>query len=168
MRKYSVPVLCRHQWADYRIFDKSIPNSAALAAWAAYVMGCNPIIISGVECYQGNTYPHNKKLHTAGHNLTLKEQLQRWDRMSIECYGANFRVISGPLLEIFNKYDPKEYLDRLPARTYPEMLSLCQGSLVYMLQDHHYGRVTYTKGKEYELPEIEAHAFVRLNVARRA
>lgn len=165
MRLQSVPVISRHVWADYRIFDKPIPNSAILAAFAAWVMGCAPIIITGVECYIGKTYLHDPDLKTSGHNVPLKTHLVRWARLPNMAPGIQVRAVSGPLLDIFKKYGPEE--KPYGVNSEELILSLCQGKQMEMLREEYVGRHLRKKGEIIEVAEIEAHSLWRQRIAKR-
>lgn len=165
MRLHKVPVISRQIWADYRVFDKPIPNSAILAAFAAWVMGCAPIVITGVECYQGKTYPDDPKLKTSGHNVPLKGHLLRWARLSNMAPGSQIRAVSGPLLDIFQRYNPVE--TAYGPNSEELILSLCRGKQVEMLRSEYVGRHLREKGEIVEVTEMEAHSLWRQKIARR-
>lgn len=101
---WKIPVISGHPMSDYRVFDIPLPNSAALGAWAAWIMGCTPIVVTGVECYQGKTYVGDPHARTSGHSLVLEEHLHRWERLNYLCPGIQIRVISGPLARVFPMY----------------------------------------------------------------
>lgn len=165
LRQHNVKVISRHSWADYRVFDKPIPNSGVLAAYSAWVMGCAPIIITGVECYQGKTYADDPKAHSSGFNVSLKDHLKRWGALRYMAMWGQFRCVSGPLVHVFDKYKPDEPAFQPASREF--ILKECEGKKVRMLRSEVVGRREYSKGTTVEVEEIEAHALVRAHSAKR-
>ena len=111
---WKIPVISGLPIADYRVFDLPLPNSAALGAWAAWIMGCVPIVIVGVECYQGGTYPHDLKVRTSGHSLNLQEHLHRWSRLG--------QLAPGGSSERFRAPFSRSFLDTSQRRQKPSLL----------------------------------------------
>jgi hypothetical protein len=103
-RPYGVPIISRRPWADFVVQEKRLPNSAALGAWAAWVMGCAPIIIIGVECYQGGTYADDSTAKSAGRDRPLAWHLEIWSRLKTVAPGGDFCTVGGPLLTIFPRW----------------------------------------------------------------
>jgi hypothetical protein len=104
LRPYGVPIISRRPWADIRVDEKRLPNSAALGAWWLWTQGCVPIIIIGVECYQGGTYADNPKAKSAGRTRPLAWHLEIWSRLKTVAPGGDFRTVGGPLLALFPRW----------------------------------------------------------------
>ena len=102
------PVISIRRFADILVFEKRLPNSAALAAFAAWAMGCAPIVLIGVECYAGATYAHAPDAESSGHHITPAQHLARWKLLERIAPGAMIRPAGGPLLELWPRYDANE------------------------------------------------------------
>lgn len=109
-----VPVISFRRYATYRFFKEPVPNSGMIAAWAAWVMGCAPVIIIGVNFYKGGTYFHAPQAKSSGTRIRPQMQMQRWDAMAKQCPGHMFRVLGGPLLDLFPLYRLGETVPPLP------------------------------------------------------
>ena len=81
--------------------------SSNTAAWFALWMGCDPVILCGMDCYQGErAYFHDYKdqpnfHYPLEHHITswvedAKNMLPGWERV---------KVMSGPLINVFGKYE---------------------------------------------------------------
>jgi len=108
LRPYGRPIVGPRHWADFRVLHQVVSNSGALACMVAWAMGCSPIVVCGVELYQGGTYFHDEHAKSMGKTATVKQHLRRWS-MLVDAYaGAFVRPISGPLLQLFPAFDPAE------------------------------------------------------------
>lgn len=163
---HDIPVICRFPWADYRLYDIPLPNSGAMASWAAWVMGCEPIIIIGVECFTGKTYADNLEAPSSGFFKSKAEHLKRWSRLKDLCPNASFRPVSGPLLDIFPKYEPSDLRQqyRNDGRDFVE--SRCRGTRVEVMQDCTLNGRTYIAGTVREVDDIEERILHRRGQAR--
>lgn len=159
------PIIASWSRADIRVFEVPLPNSAALGAWAAYVMGCAPVVIAGVECYQGKTYPQDPDLRTSGHKLTLKEHLLHWQKLDLLAPRGIFRAISGPLLSIFPRYSSAEFC--LPKTDKDELIRRVSGSFVRFFQGQTLGDRTYPRGIPVQVSQIEERYIVRNGLGER-
>jgi hypothetical protein len=108
LRPYGIPIIAKRKWADYRIFEKPVQNSGALAAWVAWALGCAPILVGGVEFYQGGTYHHDHSAKSSGKRVPLSHHLTMWRALLPAAPGAMIRPVSGPLTQIFPIYDSAE------------------------------------------------------------
>ena len=95
--KYDVPV-----WTGF--------YSSNTAAWFALWMGCDPVILCGMDCYQGerayfHEYEDKEVFHyPLSHHINpwledAKNMLPGWQRV---------RVMSGPLVGLFGQYEAKK------------------------------------------------------------
>lgn len=116
LRQFSVPIIGRPHWCDYRIQDwEDIGNSGVTAAWVAWVLGGHPIILAGMNCYQGGTYHHDPDARSTGNLRTLEDHEERWKALSGHLPGAVVRSCSGPTVDIFGQWDPDESLPEFAA-----------------------------------------------------
>lgn len=80
--------------------------SSQTAAWLALWMGCTPVILCGMDCYQGEKkyfHEYEDKVHfhyPLEHHITswvedARNMLPGWQRV---------KVMSGPLVNIFDKF----------------------------------------------------------------
>ena len=90
------------QWWD-------APFSSSLATWMACWMGCNPILLAGMDLYQGKEKYFYDRI---GFHLTASQvapagpQLRAWEKGKIYCpHAENIHALSGPLVEVFGGWD---------------------------------------------------------------
>lgn len=166
LRPYNIPILSKYTWADYRIYEMPLPNSALMASWAAWIMGCSPIIICGVECFQGKTYLDNPKADSSGKRLPLKEHLKRWARLKDFAPDGQFRPVGGILCDLFPKYDPTEVTGL--GSTEQDKLNMCKGAMVHFTRSTEVGLRHYERGETAEVDKFEAHRLYREKRAERA
>jgi len=111
LRRFGVPIIGRRYWCDYRIQDwENVGDSGVTAAWLAAVMGCHPIILTGMDCYQGGTYHHDPAAFSSGLAKPFGEHLAKWQALKGLLTHAVVRSCGGPTAEIFGLWDPSEVL----------------------------------------------------------
>lgn len=159
LTKHRLPVIGGYGEADIRVFDVPLPNSAALAGYAAHAMGCTPIVFAGIECYQGDTYLDDPKAESSGRKISLVSHLLRWEKLKKLCPDAPFRAVSGPLLSIFPKYSPLEEFPLPPTADY--LTSLVEGQKVRFVRTHTLNTRRYMREHTYQLTQLEAQAVIR-------
>lgn len=81
--------------------------SSNTAAWFAGWVGCNPIILCGMDCYQGDQvycHPHDRDVPT--YHYPLEHHLQPWieDARNRIPHAERVRAMSGPLVNIFGQF----------------------------------------------------------------
>lgn len=87
---------------DLRMGPK-MGNSSSQACWVAWLMGCQPILLAGMGCYQeAQTYCHELD---EGQGIPkvrpLNNHFNSWKVAKEACPGVDFFAISGPLISIF-------------------------------------------------------------------
>ncbi len=109
IRAWPVVAVSRHTWADVRIMTSIAPNSGMTAAWFARLLGCNPIILAGMDCYGGGTYFDAESAKSTGRALGKSAHLTRW-RALVARYPAQYRVAGAApeLAALLGRYDPDE------------------------------------------------------------
>lgn len=95
LRKFSdAPVISPWHWGQYQICKwpeyPYLFNSGVMATWVAGLMGAHPLIMCGFDCYGGDRRIMDMHLKFIPH---------------IE---SEIRVVSGPLIGDFQKYDESE------------------------------------------------------------
>ena len=109
IRDLGTPIISsRRSIADVYYSTAPLNNSGICAAWALWVMGCAPILLAGMDCFQGGTYFHNHKAISTGNNLQLIHHLNKWRRLKAKIPRAPIRSLGGPTAEVFPAYDPAE------------------------------------------------------------
>jgi hypothetical protein len=81
--------------------------SSNLATWFALWMGCDPVILCGMDCYQGEQkYFHDYEDKPHFH-YPLDHHLQPWveDAKNMLPNWERVRVMSGPLVNVFGAYE---------------------------------------------------------------
>jgi hypothetical protein len=89
---WGLPVISRHMWADYRLLCMPAPSSGMTAAYVARLLGCAPIIITGMDLYDGPTYHDDAKAFSTGKHLKPSEHLARWRKMWLK-YPGMYRTL---------------------------------------------------------------------------
>ena len=81
--------------------------SSPVAMWLARFMGCAPVILCGMDCYQGGTYWHHKEAESSGNHQPLQNQLIAWRAAHRRTPGVeHVKAAGGPLVEVFGAYEP--------------------------------------------------------------
>lgn len=107
-------IVNKHSWADYRLPDwKFAGNSGLTAVALACVLGGNPVICTGLDFWHtGRDYFHAPappvKQHRQVRAAVVRRDRERMLPLREFCAGASVRPMSGPLLEMFPKFDPAE------------------------------------------------------------
>lgn len=151
---YGVPVITSRRWGQFRMFKQPSPCSGPCAAWAAWVMGCAPIIIGGMDCYVGGTYCHDPKAKSSGKSQTLDNHLSRWATLRDKFPRAAIRTLGGPTLKVFAAYDPAETGFDIASRE--DILRSARGVLVEFTREIDFAPHKYRAGECAELTEAEA------------
>jgi len=82
--------------------------SSNTATWFACWLGCDPVILCGMDCYQGErAYFHEYEDRPQFH-YPLAHHLQPWiEDARNRCRNPErIRAMSGPLVNVFGKYEP--------------------------------------------------------------
>ena len=82
------------------------PGSGIFATWLACWLGCDPVLLCGMDLYQGETkYCHADEGHKPIFDYALDEHLRRWRAGLRLCSGIErVFVLSGPLEDVFPRY----------------------------------------------------------------
>jgi len=115
MSVHGVPIITRHWWGDYRIPTRPVNfrlNSGFTAVALAAMFGGNPVIATGLDCYTGGTYFHNKDVLTCQSSVAWPRFTRQIIRLERMLAGANIRPMSGPLTDTFPAYDPEETFEK--------------------------------------------------------
>lgn len=78
--------------------------TSALATWFALWMDCNPVILCGMDCYQGEEkYCHPRPgFHHPVMDAPIENHLRAWRNVAKHVpHPERIRAMSGPLVEIF-------------------------------------------------------------------
>lgn len=84
--------------------------TSALATWFALWNEFNPVILCGMDCYQGEPkYCHPRPgFHHPVMDSPLENHLRAWRLVGKHCpHPERIRAMSGPLLDVFGAYDGK-------------------------------------------------------------
>jgi hypothetical protein len=82
--------------------------SSTTATWLALWMGCDPVVLCGMDLYQGPVkYCHPTNIDAPAWHYPLADHLRTWQE---ECKNSvphpeRIRVMSGPLIGLFQKYE---------------------------------------------------------------
>jgi hypothetical protein len=121
LRQFGVQVINAHSWADYRLPDwKMSANSGIQAIAVACVLGCWPVVVTGVDLFMiGRQYFHvadEKPRNRPSLTYMAKQRITEMRRWAGD---YPVRPVSGPLTQVFPTYDPAETFsepERVPYR----------------------------------------------------
>jgi hypothetical protein len=83
--------------------------SSNTAAWFALWLGCDPVILCGMDCYQGEqVYCHPYTGDAPTFHYPLEHHLRPWveDARNLCPNPKRLRAVSGPLVQVFGQYQP--------------------------------------------------------------
>lgn len=114
-RSFDVPLVSPRADADVVIDCPKLALSGWEATRAAWVMGCAPIVLAGMDCYtQAVDYWHRPEFQgyygrdDPGPPRKLPKQLRGWRGLEAGMPHAMLRSCGGPLRAIFRAYEPGE------------------------------------------------------------
>lgn len=127
---YKVPILgegTKHvpitvtPWGDFatHVLDIQYVNygmTAGLGVWLAELMGASKIMLCGFDCYTGNKRYFYDDESQSFYAEGLAEQLAWWKNISTTIKTPTFSV-SGPLLEIFRKFEKQKTRGKLRGKS---------------------------------------------------
>jgi hypothetical protein len=77
--------------------------SSHLATWFACWIGCNPVYLCGMDCYQ-NPLPPEENPRNNAYKTPLEEHVRLWRQAFEKCPNADrIKAVSGPLVEVFGR-----------------------------------------------------------------
>jgi len=97
-------------WIDSDVWFNGWSGSAAV--WFACYTGCDPVILMGMDCYQGEreyfTDEGPMPPQSSGRMVPLDMQLKVWADAFERCPNPGvIKAAGGPLVELFGKWGPK-------------------------------------------------------------
>jgi hypothetical protein len=66
LRQYGAPLVSVREEADYRVPEMFAGNSGLQAILFACMIGCDPVIVTGIEMFKGKTYFHDPDYPSSG------------------------------------------------------------------------------------------------------
>lgn len=110
-------LISQYGWADYQLGTYyAASNSGIVGAWCAHVMGCYPVILTGMDLFSGSQdYFHDQAKSSNGRKHPTKYWLMKWRELTMQdtAKGIALRVLGdGPLCELFPQYNPRETVTR--------------------------------------------------------
>jgi hypothetical protein len=106
------PIIGPWQWCDYGLTDYPLnPRmlfTGVVATWAASLMGAHPVILAGFDC--------------TGH---AKRSIDQHKEYAAKFVTGKVRAVSGPLADVWGRYDPAEALGEYKA---PDVLDYANAS----------------------------------------
>lgn len=108
-KPWNVPFVCRRMFGDYRLCHKPAMLTGQVSAWLARLMGCSPIIVLGMDLYEGPTYHDDPRAESSGRLASLKEHRWHWHELKAK-HPAMYRAIGchAHVREVLGVYDPAE------------------------------------------------------------
>jgi hypothetical protein len=117
-REAGALIVNRYEWADVLLKNWHFNgNSGMTAICVAAALGGNPVVVTGLDCWgSGRGYfydPSPPPIMDEKGNVKeppRAEAIRRFRGLMKFCMGANVRPVSGPLCNVFPKWDPTEKL----------------------------------------------------------
>lgn len=147
LAQFGLPTINRHSFADYRLADWTFSgNSGLTATVVAAALGGDPVVVTGIDCWQGGrhyfhdgypgvapfemreeppTHPIKPRPKHHTHGVGLKA-IRNMPLLRDACAGANIRPCSGPLLHDYPKYSFSEQLPASKPTTYAKQAAQAQ------------------------------------------
>jgi hypothetical protein len=81
--------------------------SGQFATWLACWIGCDPVLLCGMDCYQGKR-SEDADPNDNAYNWPLSEHLDGWRKAFSGCeHPERIKAVSGPLIDLFGKWSPE-------------------------------------------------------------
>lgn len=163
VKPFGLPMVSRHLFAEFRILFMPAPSSGMTAAWVARLAGCTPIILTGMDLYDGATYADDPTARSNSFTLAPRQHLRRWQQM-VSKYPAQYRTVGcSPLLEhLVGRYDQKEPV-QAPANR-EQINSELNGCWLRLAQRQTIRLRDFAAGEILELTRGEAQRITRLRL----
>lgn len=172
LRPLGVPLVSPRIWADIRVFAEPVASAGVSAAWVAWLLGCSPIVLAGMDCYTAapgekrETYFHSPRAVSTGLGQTLADHLHKWAKLFEIAPGARVSTLGGPTTARFATY-PSVTTIPGPPDIEPKRV-LAGGVLVEFLRDHDLRGISFKKGERFEVHREEARTMTIERIVRRA
>lgn len=110
LRQYGVPIASRQHWADYRIAEWRAHggNSGMLSIAVAVCLGGWPVIVVGIDGFQGATYFHDEKVENVSQGHPMDYWVRRLTSFRTPLARSIVRAVSGPVARVFGTFKPDE------------------------------------------------------------
>lgn len=149
LRPLGLPIVNRHSWADYRMPDWTLAgNTGITAVGLACALGGNPVIVTGIDMWnEGRVYFHeDPSQQKPSRHRQVRTSVNRRDRAALMplqrfAQGANVRPMSGPMCDVFRKYDPAEILPLAKPVDYRNRLIAMKTVMVQVLRGFRYSNM---------------------------
>jgi hypothetical protein len=130
-REAGAKIMNRFPWADVLLNAWHFNgNSGQTAIAVAAALGGNPVVVTGLDCWgSGRRYFYDTPAQAEQRRLTQDkdppraEAIRRFRNLLRWCHGANVRPVSGPLCDVFPRWDPAEQLPPPEPITYRQLHS---------------------------------------------
>lgn len=162
----AAPFISHHAWADFRLVEQpQLDNSGCLATWVAWNLGSAPILLCGMDCYQGGpgqVYFHNPAAESTGTRLDWRAHVRFWQRLSASLPdSAPVRTMGGPLEGLFAPFDPGEDFSGYVPPSRQALLRETEGKRVRFVRETRIGDELFRVGQVIELPLRDARRAVQ-------
>ena len=111
VRKHEAVLVSSEPTSDI-LFDVPVWTgffSSNTATWFGCWLGCSPVLLCGMDCYQGEVkYCHPCDHDAEIHNYPLEFHLRPWieSAKALCTHAERIRAVSGPLASVFGLFQP--------------------------------------------------------------
>lgn len=168
LRQYGVPIISPQFWADYRLHDWGFAgNSGMQAIYVAWLMGCSPIVVFGMDCYATGTYWHNPNLQNISSGRNASFFLNKLRSLHNLCGSDHIRVAGHSLAgQFFPPYNPAERMPVVIPTPHQIRRADPKTVILRMECDRDFNKARLKAGELYEFTVGEAEAIINRRQGR--
>ena len=156
IRKYDAPLISTKRFGEIRVFDQRVHQSGMMAVYAAWAMGCTPILLAGMDCWVGGVYEDDHDAASTGKRVDLQHHLTAWRHLRAVVTG-DVRSLGGPLVDndIFPLHDPAK--GGTDPETKDNIYSEVAGMIVRFTSEVRATPLLYSPGDVVEIHHNDLH-----------
>ena len=166
LRTFGVPIATTRNFGEIRIFRQRVNQSGMLGAYLAWVFGCSPILLCGMDLWVGGTYESDKAAKSSGTRVPTADHAHRWQQVRTLLAGADLRSLGGPLVDrgVIPLHNPSQPAG--PPASARALLKEVGGFVVEFKADTRFPPYEYKKGDVGEISQNEVRRLQQLRQIR--
>lgn len=172
LKAYGVPIISREWWADYRLANWRVKGNSGMNAIAvAAILGGNPVIPIGFDCFQQGTHFWEPDAPNVNAGKPIGAFIPRLNKLRSQLEGVEVRPLRGPLVQHFRSSPARGPLTRTGEPKFVTEYRIIERILVRALQEHtlpHDRTAAIPAGAVYPVSKREFDYLERSGLATRA